>query len=118
VSYPFNHFGLARFLNCTNRVHSFTAVPFITSPVMAKVFFPCIAASQAVPLLDQAAGGRRRGRGKRGIQGILRGAMLLDNAGNNEERGGEAGEGREGKEESRERRATRGPPQEASTIIH
>jgi hypothetical protein len=64
------------------------------------------------------AGGRRRGRARRGTQGILRGGMLLDGAGNDEERGGEAGEGREGEEDSWEKWATRGPPQEASTITH
>ncbi len=56
------------------------------------------------------AGGRRRGRARRGTQGILRGEMLLDGAGNDEERGVEAGEGKEVEEDSWERWATRGPP--------
>ncbi len=56
------------------------------------------------------AGGRRRGRARRGTQGILIGGMSLNGAGNDEEKGGKAGESREGEEDSWERWATRGPP--------
>jgi hypothetical protein len=61
---------------------------------------------------------RRRRRARRGTQGNSRGGTLLDGAGIKEERGGEAGESRGREEDGWERRATRGPPQEASTTTY
>jgi hypothetical protein len=64
------------------------------------------------------AGRRQRRRARRGTQGNVKGRTLRDDAGNEEQRGGEAGEGGRCEEDGWERRATRGTPQEASATTH